>query len=91
MKRRLVMLRYLKTWFIVDFIASFPYTWVIDFDSYYDEDGQIKKADAVVHHTSQLLRLLKIIRFVRIIRLIRLFKLRKLVNKVRLISLNDIV
>jgi hypothetical protein len=31
MKRRHIMCRYLKTWFIVDFIASFPYTWVIDF------------------------------------------------------------
>jgi len=86
MKRRHIMCRYLKTWFIVDFIASFPYTWVIDFDSYYDEDGGIKRTDAVVHHTSQLLRLLKIIRFVRIIRLIRLFKLRKLVNKVNKIT-----
>ena len=84
MKRRHIMCRYLKTWFIVDFIASFPYTWVIDFDSYYDEDGNINRSDAVAHQTSQLLRLLKIIRFVRIIRLIRLFKLRKLVNKVRI-------
>jgi len=83
MKRRHIMCRYLRTWFIVDFISSFPYTWVINFDQYYDENGNIKKSDIVVHHTSQLLRLLKIIRFVRIIRLIRLFKLRRLVNKVR--------
>jgi len=23
-------MNYLKTWFIVDFLASFPYTWIID-------------------------------------------------------------
>ena len=85
MKRRHIMCRYLRTWFAVDFIASFPYTWVIDFDySYYDEDGNVNRSDIVAHHTSQLLRLLKILRFIRIIRLIRLFKLRKLVNKVRI-------
>jgi len=30
MNRRLIMMNYLKTWFIVDFLASFPYTWIID-------------------------------------------------------------
>ena len=88
MKRRHIMCRYLKTWFIVDFIASFPYTWIIDFDSFYDEDGNITRVDYVAHHTSQLLRLLKIIRFVRLIRLIRLLKLRRLVNKVRIAGLS---
>ena len=29
MKRRHVMWRYLKTWFALDLIASFPYTWFI--------------------------------------------------------------
>jgi hyperpolarization activated cyclic nucleotide-gated potassium channel 2 len=27
MKRREIIMNYLKTWFIIDLVASFPYTW----------------------------------------------------------------
>ncbi len=27
MKRREIVINYLKTWFLIDLIASFPYTW----------------------------------------------------------------
>ena len=27
MKRREIIINYLKTWFIIDLVASFPYTW----------------------------------------------------------------
>ena len=84
MKRRHIMCRYLKTWFIIDLLASIPFAWFITDDDLYNEDGELmRSADAaLVHHTSQLLRLLKIVRFMRIIRMIRLFKLRGLVNRV---------
>jgi hyperpolarization activated cyclic nucleotide-gated potassium channel 2 len=29
MKRREIIMNYLKTWFIIDLVASFPYTWFI--------------------------------------------------------------
>ncbi len=76
------MCRYLKTWFIIDLLASIPFAWFISDDDLYNDDGELIRSDALVHHTSQLLRLLKIVRFMRIIRMIRLFKLRGLVNRV---------
>jgi len=82
MKRRHIMCRYLKTWFIIDLLASIPFAWFISDDDLYNDDGELIRSDALVHHTSQLLRLLKIVRFMRIIRMIRLFKLRGLVNRV---------
>lgn len=84
MKRRHIMCRYLKTWFIIDLLASIPFSWFISEDDLYHHDGELMGSDpdALVHHTSQLLRLLKIVRFMRIIRMIRLFKLRGLVNRV---------
>lgn len=29
LKRRDIIMNYLKTWFIFDLFASFPYTWVV--------------------------------------------------------------
>ena len=28
MKRKQIIINYLKTWFVLDFLASFPYSWV---------------------------------------------------------------
>ena len=36
MKRRHIMCRYLKTWFALDLLASFPYAWVIGDLTHYD-------------------------------------------------------
>ena len=83
------MCRYLKTWFIIDLLASIPFAWFISDDDLYNDDGELIRSDALVHHTSQLLRLLKIVRFMRIIRMIRLFKLRGLVNRVSEFYLNN--
>jgi hyperpolarization activated cyclic nucleotide-gated potassium channel 2 len=30
MKRKDIIINYLKTWFILDLMASFPYSWVVD-------------------------------------------------------------
>jgi hypothetical protein len=41
MKRGPIMRRYLRTWFIFDFIATIPYTWFIkdrDVDYWPDDD-----------------------------------------------------
>ncbi len=32
MKRKDIVLNYLKTWFLLDLLASFPYNWVFNFD-----------------------------------------------------------
>lgn len=30
MKRKDIIINYIKTWFILDVLASFPYSWVMD-------------------------------------------------------------
>lgn len=38
MKRRHIMCRYLKTWFVVDFISAIPYAWMIQDDTSTPQD-----------------------------------------------------
>jgi hypothetical protein len=33
MIRREIIVNYLRTWFFLDLLASFPYNWVFDFDN----------------------------------------------------------
>ena len=32
MSRKEIVLNYVKTWFILDLLASFPYSWIISFE-----------------------------------------------------------
>jgi hypothetical protein len=75
MKRKKIIFKYLKTWFILDLAAVFPYFLITDMfiSSNNSNDAALK--------TPQLLRLLKIMRFVRILRIIRIFKIGKLMYK----------
>ena len=41
MKRKEIIKNYLKTWFVLDLLASFPYSWI--FKDNVDEDGAIDK------------------------------------------------
>lgn len=52
MKRRHIMCRYLKTWFIIDFLSAVPYAWFIDEVSMTEEELEIHKHEALAHHTS---------------------------------------
>lgn len=38
MKRKDIIFNYIKTWFILDLLASFPYSWVMEGDSSGQED-----------------------------------------------------
>jgi len=74
MQRREIMCNYLKTWFVLDLLASFPYHWVINFDSLASEEAD----SSSVFRTPQLLRFLKIMRFIRILRLLRVLRLHRI-------------
>lgn len=39
MQRREIMRNYLKTWFVLDLLASFPYNWVFNLDSLASEEA----------------------------------------------------
>ena len=78
MRRRRIVRKYLKTWFLLDLVASFPYAYIFLYHSNktLEEEmdlSEVKKMELTP--TSQLLRLLKIIRLLRVIRLMRILKL----------------
>jgi hypothetical protein len=52
MKRRHIMCRYLKTWFIIDLISAMPYAWFISEMDMTPEELEVAKHEAVAHHTS---------------------------------------
>jgi hyperpolarization activated cyclic nucleotide-gated potassium channel 2 len=88
LKRRHIAVNYLKTWFIPDLIASFPYVWLLDLDFDFTQANassdirEILKSNLWVSQSHQLLRILRILRFFRILKLLRVFKLRYLIDKV---------
>lgn len=78
MNRKKIASNYLKFWFWLDFIASFPYTWFID--GIFEEESE--DSDQNFYRAPQLLRLIRIFRFLRILKLIRLAKLKRILIKV---------
>jgi hypothetical protein len=82
MKRAHIIFTYLRTWFILDVAAIFPYSTVM---SFFLESGHNSEA----FKGPQLLRLLKIIRFIRILRIIRIFKIGKLFYKLEEYIITD--
>jgi hypothetical protein len=81
MKRKEIIKNYAKTWFLLDLLASFPYSWVIDEDA----------GSSALSKTPQLLRLLKVVRFLRFLRLLRVLKLKKLLYKFEEIIMSDML
>ena len=77
MQRHRIIWNYLTGWFILDFLASFPYALVFENLLVGSSGGFSSFAK-----TPQLLRLLKIIRFLRILRLLRVFKIKRLLYKI---------
>lgn len=46
MKRKEIIKNYLKTWFLIDLVSSFPYSWI------FNEDTISLEEDALVNKTS---------------------------------------
>jgi hyperpolarization activated cyclic nucleotide-gated potassium channel 2 len=67
---------YLKFWFWIDFIATFPYDIMVDLTTDRDTTD-----DDVITDTPQLLRIFKGMRFLRMLRLMRLVKIRIILHK----------
>ena len=71
MDRKMIFVHYLKGWFILDLISSFPYDWVIS-------GKVVSKANYYTNYQySKATQLLKIVRVTKIFGLIRLVKLMK--------------
>ncbi len=71
-KRKKIIKNYAIFWFWIDFLASFPYDWVIN---EYESGSSILR-------NAKLIRTFKFIKFVKIVRMLRLFKLKKILRKI---------
>lgn len=75
-RRKLIAKNYLRLWFWIDFLSTFPYEIVIQKliggESVYSDNSSAK------FNTPQLIRLLKLFKFIRILKLLRLAKVKRL-------------
>ena len=79
MNRNLICKHYLRTWFLVDMIATFPYDWAVSADPVnsrdYSTSGNFSKFP-------KLLRVIKITKFLLIFKLLKLAKVKQLLYRV---------
>lgn len=76
MKRREITIEYLKFWFWIDLIATFPYNWFVEG---FNVD---KSSEDTTSSAPKVLKILRVFRFLRILRLLRLAKLKKILIKI---------
>ena len=91
------MYRYLRTWFIFDFIASIPYTWFIkdrdvDYwpDDDFDETAEINKDQSTILAIHNLLDTDRLISTLADFDLAQTMRLLKLARFVRVIKMNQV-
>lgn len=87
MKRHRIIFTYLRTWFLIDVLATFPYEYTIEFAVGGEENESIQQYS----QAPQLLRMLKLIRFLRILRLLRVLKLKKFLYKLEEYMVTDVL
>ncbi|CAD8187027.1 unnamed protein product [Paramecium octaurelia] len=87
--RKLIMQNYLKWWFWIDVVSTFPFDLIVEAatssvvkveEDELDQQQNKSQKDSLVQ-TMKLLRILKFFRLIKIIRLLRLLKLKQLFAK----------
>ena len=73
-ERKFIMLNYLRAWFWLDLISSFPYQAMLSVTMGNDDEDYINKG-------AELLKLLKFVRFFKALRLLRVAKFKIIFNK----------
>lgn len=87
LNRKAVIIYYLKTWFVIDILSTFPYSLIMDL---FGESSSLDSSQSkLAAKTPQLLRLLKIVRFLRFLKLLRVLKLSKALAKYEEFFYND--
>ncbi|CAD8189124.1 unnamed protein product [Paramecium pentaurelia] len=86
-KYSVIFRQYMKLWFWLDLIASFPYDMIIESvlvtdTNETDQSTKNIESSKTLQQSAQILRLLKFFRFIKIIRLLRLAKLKVIFDKI---------
>ncbi|CAD8171846.1 unnamed protein product [Paramecium octaurelia] len=74
-QRKQIALNYLKLWFWLDLISSFPYDDVLSL--FIDESNTQS-----LKRNTQIIKIMRIVRFIKVIRLMRALKLKKIINQI---------
>jgi hyperpolarization activated cyclic nucleotide-gated potassium channel 2 len=77
MNRQVIALLYLRTWFPLDLLTSFPFTWITDGFFRQESTGSHEESSSL-HFASGMLPLLKVLRFLRLFKIVRLAKLSRI-------------
>lgn len=75
--RRWITFNYLKSWFLIDVLASFPYNYTVELILTDDPNSSVSSLAIA----PRLLRMIKIVKFLRILRLLRVLKLKRVLYK----------
>ena len=81
MTRKEIAIIYLKFWFWLDAIASFPYSLALDPENYFNIYSTSESDTNTISNITDILRIFKFLRFIRMLRLVRVLKLRKFLIK----------
>jgi hyperpolarization activated cyclic nucleotide-gated potassium channel 2 len=81
--RKKIAINYIKFWFWLDLLASFPYDWIMAaiFGERESSAAEQEQSQDSLYKTPQLLRIIKIFRFLRILKLIRICKVNQILMK----------
>jgi CRP-like cAMP-binding protein len=74
MKRTDIILNYLKLWFWIDLLATFPYTWVLDRLAFNTQSSTLS--------APKFIRIIKALKFLRFLKLLRLARLKHILIKI---------
>lgn len=80
MNRRKIGSNYLRTWFFLDMISAFPYSWIAD--GLFVEEDPNSNESSHIYMAPSLLRLLKLFRFMRLLKLVRLAKVSRMLIQI---------
>lgn len=78
MNRKKIILGYLRSWFFLDLVASFPYSYTVELMLTDNPNSSVESLTIA----PRLIRMLKIIKFLRLLRLLRVLKLKKVLYKI---------
>jgi len=80
MQHKAIFLKYIQSWFVLDVISSFPFSWLTHplYSTEDDEDAQTVKN---IQSTSRIFKIVRALRFIKVVRVVRVVKLKKILDR----------
>jgi len=72
-----IILQYLRSWFALDLVSSFPFTWLT---SPFYSDPESDDVGAL-QSTSKIFKIVRALRFIKVVRIVRVVKVKKILDR----------